>query len=276
MTHCFNDEHIAAAKHLLRYLRTTKDLQLVYKREPNTTERSPKMWVDADFCPDYGDWADNYRSTTAWLAISNGTAISWNSVRQQRLAQSSTESEYYAAAEAVKEAARIRALHHDLGYRTGPITVYEDNQSCIKQAENPCDREAQKHIDLRAHYLREQVHANNVKMIYVSTGEQIADGLSKNLPRPEFEKYRKSIDYIYHGLDIHMNGTTSKGSVIHFTTFRVGGCVGWTGSTRLDRQPRQPHTALDTRYAPLRIQILDTPHSRLAAIGGSYPHHCAY
>ena len=99
-----------------------------------------------------------------------------NSVRQQRLAQSSTESEYYAAAEAVKEAARTRALHHDLGYRTGPITVYEDNQSCIKQAENPCDREAQKHIDLRAHYLREQVHANNVKMVYVSTGEQVADG----------------------------------------------------------------------------------------------------
>ena len=197
VTHCFNDDHIAAAKHLLRYLRTTKDLQLVYKREPNTTERSPKMWFDADFCPDYGDWADNYRSTTAWLTITNGTAISWNSVRQQRLAHSSTESEYYAAAEAVKEAARIRALHHDLGYRTGPITVYEDNQSCIKQAENPCDREAQKHIDLRAHYLREQVHANNVKMIYVSTGEQIADGLSKNLPRPEFEKHRKSMGLVY-------------------------------------------------------------------------------
>ena len=37
---------------------------------------------------------------------------------------------------------------------TGPITVWEDNQSCIKQAANPCDREAQKHIDVRAHYLR--------------------------------------------------------------------------------------------------------------------------
>jgi hypothetical protein len=41
--------------------------------------------------------------------------------------------------------------------------VWEDNQSCIKQAANPCDREAQKHIDVRAHYLREQeqVHQNN-------------------------------------------------------------------------------------------------------------------
>jgi hypothetical protein len=41
-----------------------------------------------------------------------------------------------------------------LVYVTGPITVWEDNQSCIKQAANPCDREAQKHIDVRAHYLR--------------------------------------------------------------------------------------------------------------------------
>jgi hypothetical protein len=36
-----------------------------------------------------------------------------------------------------------------------------------KFATNPCDREAQKHIDVRAHYLREQVHQNNVTMNYV-------------------------------------------------------------------------------------------------------------
>jgi hypothetical protein len=99
----------------------------------------------------------------------------------------------YAAADAVKEAARIRALHDDLGYRTGPTTVHEDNQSCIKQSQNPCDREGQKHIDVRAHYLREQTHAGNVVMEYVSTNLQIADCLSKNLPRPAFELHRKAM-----------------------------------------------------------------------------------
>jgi hypothetical protein len=37
VTHCFNDEHIAAARHLLRYLRTTRDLQLVCTRNPDRT-----------------------------------------------------------------------------------------------------------------------------------------------------------------------------------------------------------------------------------------------
>jgi hypothetical protein len=76
------------------------------------------------------------------------------------MALSSTESEYHAVADAVREAARLRALHRDLGCETGPITVFEDNQSRIKQAANPCcdRREGQKHIGVRAHYLRERVH----------------------------------------------------------------------------------------------------------------------
>jgi hypothetical protein len=62
--------------------------------------------------------------------------------------------------------------------------VREDKQSCIKQAANPCDREAQKHIDVRVHYLREQVHQNNATMNYVSTHEQVAAALSKKIPKP--------------------------------------------------------------------------------------------
>jgi hypothetical protein len=59
----------------------------------------------------YGGWADNnYRSTSAWLVLSNNTALNWCSRQQQRMAQSSTESEYHAAADAVKEAARLYKL----------------------------------------------------------------------------------------------------------------------------------------------------------------------
>jgi hypothetical protein len=134
------------------------------------------------------------------------------------MALSSTESEYYAAADAVREAARVRALHHDLGYVTGPITVFEDNQSCIRQAANPCDREGQKHIDVRAHYLREQVHQSNVTMEYVSTEKQIADALSKNLPKPAFERQSS-----------HTDGTGTESS--HTTCF--------------DQACELEHTALD-------------------------------
>jgi hypothetical protein len=87
--------------------------------------------------------------------------------------------------------------------------VWEDNQSCIKQAANPCDREAQKHIDIRAHYLREQVHQNNVTMDYVSTNEQIADALSKNLPRPAFEKLRHAMGLAFSTTPSHKKNSVT-------------------------------------------------------------------
>ena len=61
------------ATYLLRCLRTTKDLQLVYKRNRDSNGRQPEVWVDAVYAPDCGDWADNYRSTSAWLVLSNNT-----------------------------------------------------------------------------------------------------------------------------------------------------------------------------------------------------------
>ena len=180
VAHCFNDKHIDAARHLLRYLSTTKDLQLVYRRDHGSTGRQPEVWVDADYAPDYGDWADNYRSTSAWLVLSNGSALNWSSRRQQR--------------------PRIRDwTHQSVG----------GNQSCIKQAANPCDREAQKHIDIRAHYLREQVHQNNATMDYVSTNEQIADALSKNLPKPAFEKLRHAMGLAFSTTPSHKKNSVT-------------------------------------------------------------------
>jgi hypothetical protein len=100
---------------------------------------------------------------------------------------------------------------------TGPITVWEDNQSCIKQAASPCDREAQKHIDVRAHYLREQVHQNNATMNYVSTHLQIAGALSKNLPKPAFELHRDAM-----GLAFSTTPSHTKKHSVTWATWALG------------------------------------------------------
>jgi hypothetical protein len=89
------------------------------------------------------------------------------------------------------------------------FTVWEDNQSCIKQAANPCDREAQKHIDVRAHYLREQVHQNNVTMNYVSTHLQRAGALSKNLPKPAFELHRNAMGLAFSTTTSHKHNSVT-------------------------------------------------------------------
>jgi hypothetical protein len=62
-----------------------------------------------------------------------------------------------------------------------------DNQSAIKQAEAPIDHEMSRHVDLRSHFLREQVRLDNLTLSYVPTTEQWADALTKNLPAPAFK-----------------------------------------------------------------------------------------
>jgi hypothetical protein len=47
-----------------------------------------------------------------------------------------------------------------------------------------------KHMEIKMHYVRERVDAKDVKLHYISTTAQRADLLTKNLPRPGFERFR--------------------------------------------------------------------------------------
>ena len=48
-----------------------------------------------------------------------------------------------------------------------------------------------KHMELKMHYVRERVQAGDVVMKYINTTKQRADILTKNLPKPAFEKIRE-------------------------------------------------------------------------------------
>ena len=182
-----------ASTHLLQYLRATCDLGLVFRRDPAVTRDSygPVGYVDADYAPNYGGWADNYRSTTGWLFKLTGAAVSHCSRRQTRLAMSSAESEYYAAADAAKEAVHLRRILRDLGFPVrAPTILKEDNQSCIKQSTAKHDLEASRAVDVRAHFLREHVRLGNLRLDWIPTQQQVADQLTKLVPQPLLERLR--------------------------------------------------------------------------------------
>lgn len=110
------------------------------------------------------------------------------------MAQSPAESEYYATADAAKEASHLKRLFTDLGMdATTPVVLSVDNQSAIKQAESPIDHEMSRHVDLRSHFLREQVRLNNLELKYVPSTEQWADSLTKNLPTATFNYLRSKL-----------------------------------------------------------------------------------
>ncbi|XP_062179406.1 secreted RxLR effector protein 161-like [Phragmites australis] len=90
-----HEDHLAAVKHILRYIAGTRDLGLFYARKKN---QQPALlgFRDSDLAGD----VDSRKSTTGVLLFLGDSAISWQSTKQNLVALSSCEAEYIAAATA--------------------------------------------------------------------------------------------------------------------------------------------------------------------------------
>jgi hypothetical protein len=164
-------EHWSVAMGVLRYLKGTPNLGLVFGGGTGLVG-----FCDADYAGD----VDTRRSTTAYVFLLNGGAISWSSRLQQTVAQSTVEAEYMAAAAAVKEALWLRTLLSDLGVSgLGAVQMYCDNQGAVQLLKHPIASQRSKHIDVMHHFARERVARGEVAFTYCSTGENAADILTK-------------------------------------------------------------------------------------------------
>ena len=81
-----------------------------------------------------------------------------------------------------QEAMWLRQLLSDLvkDYELSvPTTIYEDNQSAICMTRNNQSHGRSKHVDIKYHFVREQVEKETIKAIYCKSEEMTADILTK-------------------------------------------------------------------------------------------------
>jgi len=79
---------------------------------------------------------------------------------------------------------------------TLPISILCDNTSAISISKNPVMHSKTKHIPIKYHFLLEQVLQQKVKLEYVPSKEQVADILTKPLPRETFEYRRQKLGVV--------------------------------------------------------------------------------
>lgn len=120
----------------------------------------------------------------------NSSVISWCSEKQKSVSLSTTESEYVAASQAVKEMIWVHRLLINLGAIFEKPMLQMDNQSAIKLVKNPEFHKRSKHIEVRYHFIREKFEEGLFDLIYVKTDQQIADIFTKPLGRIKFEMFR--------------------------------------------------------------------------------------
>ena len=122
--------------------------------------------------------------------------VSWATKKQHSVAMSTAEAEYVAAVFCCAQLLQIRQQLKDCCVDTGCIPIFCDNTSAINIFKNPCQHKRTKHIDIRHHFLRDNVEKGLVSMKFCATNKQIADIFTNALNREQFEKNRLELGLI--------------------------------------------------------------------------------
>ncbi|KAM1450369.1 hypothetical protein ACFX2I_037618 [Malus domestica] len=155
-------KHWAAVKTLLKYLRRTKDMFLVYI----------------------------------------GAIEFWKSKKQDVIVDSTTEAEYVAAAEAGKEAFWMKKFITELGVVptiTSPVTLYCDNSGAIAQAKEPRAHKKNKHFDRRFNIIRRYAAEGKVNILKVASADNVADPLTNPMSQIQLDRHMEKMGIRYMG-----------------------------------------------------------------------------
>ena len=127
---------------------------------------------------------DDRKSISGYVILLGGNIIAWRSKKQGLVALSTLKSEYYALLEVVKELKWLRGLLGELGYhQLDPTIVHEDNNGCIATAHNPKHHNRTKHINIKYHFVRDEIQKGTFCLEHCPSGDMTADILTKPLPK---------------------------------------------------------------------------------------------
>ena len=174
-----------AVRRILKYLRGTSD----YRIPLGGKHASFILTAYAD--ADYAAALEDRKSRSGYVIFFDGNPISWASKKQPCVATSTTHSEYIACYAAATEVIWLRRLLASIGIpQTKPTTIYTDSQSAMRLAINPEFHSRTKHVDVKFHFLREQVVLRSIDIQFIPTQQQIADIMTKALTPNQFRRLR--------------------------------------------------------------------------------------
>lgn len=167
--------HLAAAHHLLWYLKGSAGQGILLRKSPSF---QLKAFVDAD----WGSCLDTRRSVTGFCIFLGESLISWKTKKQATVSRSSAEAEYRALAVVSSELTWLTQLLADLQVVChAPAAVYCDNHAAIAIANNPMFHERTKHIEIDCHFFRDMIEKGILKLLPIRSHLQLADMFTKPL-----------------------------------------------------------------------------------------------
>ena len=182
-------EHWNRAMDVLRYIRGSLDLNLVYKKSENF-----ELVGYAD-----SDWAADKRtgkSVYGYAFYIGGNIVSWKSKKSQTTtATSSTVAELEALYHATVEGIWLNGLLMSLGLsKEKKMLIYQDNQAVIAIVQSDKYLDRTKHEVVKVEFIRDQIREGILSVEFKGTEEMIADIFTKSLGKNLFEKHLSQLN----------------------------------------------------------------------------------
>ena len=160
-----------------------KSFKTIYKKDYNSFI---KGFCDSDYAGD----KSSAKSTSGYIFIYGNDSISWRTKLQSVVAQNTAESELIAINLAAKEAIYLRRILVELNqYNQEKFPIWTDNTAAKAISENAIYHDKSKHIDTKYYYIRDLINKGLLDLNWISTNNQIADGLTKPLDRIKLSRF---------------------------------------------------------------------------------------
>jgi hypothetical protein len=207
-THSPKQTHSEAVKRIARYLKGILNEEQGLQFKPSKS-LSLDCYVDADFAGLWGYEDDQdplcVQSRTGYVMCIGDCPVHWTSKLQTEIALSTTEAEYIALAQALRELIPMRRVFDEMLdafslKQDEPVTVktriYEDNNGAISTATTPKMTPRTKHIGVKYHFVKDYFARNKMgnhpfDLVKIDTNNQKADVFTKGLGPIAFSRIRK-------------------------------------------------------------------------------------
>ena len=176
--------HMKEIYKLIRFVLSTKDLGLKFELMKNIKKRALKALSDSDFASD----KETRISVFGYIIYLCGIPIAWRSKRMKSVVLSTTEAEYMALSEVVKELQFIVQLLQTMNVEVElPITVRVDNVGAIQLSKNQTTSDRTKHIDIRTSFVKEYQEDGKIIIKFVKSEDNEADIFTKHTTNVIFQ-----------------------------------------------------------------------------------------
>ncbi|GJW89452.1 retrovirus-related pol polyprotein from transposon TNT 1-94 [Tanacetum coccineum] len=113
--------------------------------------------------------------------------VSWSSKKQDCTSMYLAEAEYVSLSACWAQVLWLGTQLTDYGFHFDKIPMYCDSKAAMAISCNPVQHSCTKHIDVRYHFIKEQVEKGIVELFFVGTEYQLADLFTKALPKDRFK-----------------------------------------------------------------------------------------